>query len=135
MAEQRHAVDAALRAPLLERVDEPGLGLGDLAGVVARADAEGRAAAVAHAEHVEREQPPAGPPREALVVAVEEAEAGAVAVQHDQVVGWLLLARPRDGELVEGAVLAGEGDELGGPFPGAVGVGGGVVGKVFDGGV
>lgn len=88
VADERHLLEPHLRAPLLERVDEEGLGLGDARGdvVALRLHRERDARGAAHAEPVEREDvgaPPAGPVGDGLEVAEVEAEAGTVAVQHD----------------------------------------------------
>lgn len=129
VAEQGEAVEAALDAPLLEGVDEEGLGLCNLAVLVLGVDLEGRAAAAAHAEEVEGVDLPALGARQGLEVAVEEAQPGAVAMQHDEV---LLdgLADALDAELVERAPLAAELDHLRVPPPRAVRVAG-VGGRVF----
>lgn len=76
---------------------------------------------VAHSKHVQGVQLPAGHARKRLVVAVKEAQAGSVAVEHDEVL-VNRFAHALDRVLVEGAVFAGQLDHLRAPHAEAKGI-------------
>lgn len=109
--------------PLLKRIDEPVFGLGDFSVGVFTLDTERGTGAPAVAQEVKRPDLPPGAPREHVVVAVEEGEAGAVAVEHDKVVFGVRLSGAGHGELIDYTVVAGEGDHIGGAGARAMGVG------------
>ena len=122
MSQQRKPIQAPLDSPFLKCINKPLLRFFNLPRLVRSVDFELWARGVAHAEEVQGPELPPWSPREGVKVAVEEAEAGAIAVQDDEVflVG---LGGASDGEFVDCTVFSREADEGGGAFPWPVGVG------------